>query len=352
MTPWTYSTSEESALQISREMPERAAGRLPESVSFPPTEADIQREVEGMLESELSSDFMGWVEAYARIGRRDPYLWKWCHRAVEITTLPTVDPTLLSELCDTKTLGVMFDVMLDDIADQGGNDQLLEELLVLVEGTRAPDFGSFDESTREYATFTQELWNEIQRRAVAYPRYAEFTSLLRFDYLQLVNVMRYSHLLNSNPELLNLSEHDLYTPHNMHIMVCSTFDLMCSPNFDRKELGRLREIVWNAQCMGRIGNLVTTWQRELGERDFTSGVFARAVSRGDLTLEQLQFSVDSEIAAVITDNGHESYFLRRWRRHRRMLLSHGEGLRSFDARHLVSAFERLICLHLGSRGRK
>lgn len=360
MTPLTLSTPEESAFRTSHaSVPAglnaadvAAHGPSLPTPSFPPTEADIQREVEGMLQTELSSDFMDWVNAYAKVGRRNPYLWKWCHRAVSITTLPCVDARLREQLCDTKTLGVMFDVMLDDVADQGGDSRLLEELLALVEGTRIPDFSAFDEPTRRYASFTQSLWNEIQTRAKAYPLYDEFAPLLRFDYLQLSNVMRYSQLLNANPELLNLVEHDLYTPHNMHIMICSTFDLMCAPSFVRDELGKLREITWNAQCMGRIGNLITTWQRELGEGDFTSGVFARAVSRGDLTLEQLRSSVRDDVAAVISGTGHEAYFLKRWRRHRRTLLSLGSDFHSFDVRPLLAGFERLICLHLGSRGNK
>ena len=40
--------------------------------------------------------------------------------------------------------------------------------------------------------------------------------------------------------------------------------------------------------MGRIGNLLSTWQREVRVRDFTSGVFARAVQQGDLELDDLE----------------------------------------------------------------
>jgi len=97
------------------------------------------------------------------------------------------------------------------------------------------DFSQFTPAEQAYAAFTQQIWSEIERRARRYPRFAEYTDLLRYDYDQLCNVMRYSHLLNAMPELLNLTEHDLYTPHNMHIMICSTFDLMCSPDFDRQD---------------------------------------------------------------------------------------------------------------------
>jgi hypothetical protein len=129
-------------------------------------------------------------------------------------------------------------------------------------------------------------------------------------------------------------------------------DLMCSPKFDRLELALLREIVWNAQCMGRIGNLVTTWQREIGENDFTSGVFARAISCGDLAVSDLSSGNRTYIESVIQRQQHEEYFLRRWQSYRRDILSLRTRCRSFNATELVAGLQRLICLHLGSRGKK
>jgi hypothetical protein len=335
-----------------RELTDELRSRQDPSLDFLPSPERVAEEIASMFALRPSAELLRWAEGYGRVGRRNPYLWTWCRRAVELTTLPCVAPEWRDELCDTKALGVMWDVMLDDVADQGGDADLLEELLSVAEGRRDGDFARFTPAQREYASFTCDLWREIMGRAERYRRYPEFADLLRYDYSQLANVMRYSHLLNGNPELLNLTEHDLYTPHNMHIMICSTFDLMCSPGFDRRELGRLRELVWNAQCMGRIGNLVTTWQRELHEGDFTSGVYARAVSVGDLSVERLRTGDRTEIEAAILRGGHERYFLRRWRKHRQFLLTRGADLRSFDVRPYVEGFERLICLHLGSRGRK
>jgi hypothetical protein len=319
---------------------------------FVPSPEDVRREIIPVLEKQLSPALEHWAQRYALVGKRNLYLWKWARQGVEVTTLPCVLPELRDELCDTKVLGVMLDVLVDDVADQNGDEVLLEYLLDLPLGRTAIDPARIPPAQQAYARFTTELWQEIQARARGYPCFSEFAELLRYDYLQLFNTMRYSHLLNRNLALLNLTEHDLYLPHNMHMMISSTLDLMCSPHFDRSELGRLREIVWTAQCMGRIGNLITTWERELGEQDYTSGVYARAIAQGDLTLEQLRRGQREQIQAAIERGRHEDYFLLRWQEHRRQLLAKRTQVRSFDLAELVDGLQRLICLHLGSRGYK
>src|SRR2546423_1590523 len=83
----------------------------------------------------------------------------------------------------------------------GGDASMLEALLSLPLGG-APDPSRFPAEQRAYAQFTIEVWNEIHSRAAAYPLHAEYADLLRYDYLQLFNTMRYSHLLNRHPALL------------------------------------------------------------------------------------------------------------------------------------------------------
>lgn len=320
-------------------------------VLFPPQEV-IQQEISLVLRRELSADLQHWVKEYSRVGHRNPYLWKWCCCGVDLTTLACVRPSMREELCDTKVLGVMLDVLLDDVADQQGDATLLEHLLHLPYGRPDTSLSQLPPEEQAYARFTADVWNEIQRRARQYPCFDEYAELLKYDYLQLLNTMRYTSLLNQNPALLNLAEHDLYSPHNMHMMVSATLDLMCSPDFDRAELGLLREAVWHAQWMGRIGNLVTTWQRELGEGDYSSGVFARAVAHGDLTVEDLLAGDPKRIEDAIHRGNHEACFLRRWQEHRHELLSMQGKLHSVSLGELVAGLDRLICLHLGSRGYK
>ena len=328
------------------------ADHQPAQTEFIPSPERIQKEISFVLNKTISSDLQSWVDRYGAVGKRNTYLWPWCRRGVEITTMSCVEPDLYDHVCDTKVLGVMLDVLLDDVADQKGDTRLLEHMVAIPYGQAATTIDDFAPELRGYVQLTVDVWNEIQRRIRQYPCYETYADLIRYDYLQLMNAMRYSHLLNRIPSLLNLAEHDLYLPHNMHMMISAMIDLSASPSFDHRELGHLRDAVWHAQYMGRIGNLTTTWQREVGEGDYTSGVFARAVAVGDLTVEDLLEGDRQRIEHAIREGRHEEFFLQRWQEHRRELLEKQSRLRSVNLQQLVAGLERLICLHLGSRGYK
>jgi hypothetical protein len=317
-----------------------------------PSPAEIQAEIAHVLNKQLNPELMRWVDGYAQVGKRNLYLWKWVRQGVEVTTLSCVDPKLFDFVCDTKVLGVVLDVLLDDIADRKGNAELLEELLGMPFGEERGRLTKAPAEDRAYAEYTLDIWEEIKRRTKALPYFSRFATAWRYDYLQLFNGMRYSHMVNEDIAHLNLAEHDLYSPHNMHIMVSATVDLMASPGFKHDELGRLRDAVWHAQFMGRIGNLVTTWERELGDGDYTSGVYARALAEGDVTLEMLQANDREAIARGIRDGRHEDYWLTRWAVLRQRLLDLAPRVSSVDLGALLRGYERLIRLHLGSRGYK
>ncbi|HVW35985.1 MAG TPA: transketolase C-terminal domain-containing protein [Pirellulales bacterium] len=312
------------------------------------TAQDERRQI---LAREFSPTVAAWIRDYAEVGERSLYLWRWCLHGVGLTTLPCVSEELREHACDTKFLSGMLNVLLDDVSDRKRNGDLLDELLKVTGGC-AGDFRRFSPADRQYAELTSRLWNEFWERVRGYPHYAAYKDLLQYDLTQLFNTVRYSHLINDNLFLLNLIEHDNYSPQGMGVMSFSTVDLMCSDRFPRHELAALREAVWHAQWMARIGNLITTWQREIGDGDYSSGVFARAVGRRDLTIEQLRSGKPDEIEAGVRRGEHETHFVRRWNYHRERLRSMRPCIQTFDLNLVVEGLERLLLTELGSRGRK
>lgn len=307
-----------------------------------------QRQIAGRR---FSDELAPWITAYESIGQRGGYIWKWCLHGVELTTLSCVPETLRGDACDTKVLAGVFNVLVDDVADQQGNGDLLTALRKMVHGGEV-SFASFAAYERRYGEFTRQVWDEIWRRAKRYPCYNRYAGLLEFDLAQLFNTVHYSHLVNSNPYILNVVEHDDYSPQGMGLLSFAMIDLMCSPRFIAGELGKLREAMWHAQWMARIGNLITTWHREVADRDYSSGVFAHAVARRDLTIDQLVAGNSAQITAAIEDGGHEAYFLRRWKKHRANVQRLLDEVQSVDLQAMVRGLERLLQTELVSRGHK
>ena len=311
--------------------------------------ADVQQQV---LAQQVSPFIRHWIEQYEKVGQRDVYLWRWCLHGLELTTLSCVAPELRGQVRDTKLLAVMYGVMLDDIADQAGSRDFLNELTKIIAEEGDGDFSTFARAHQDYARFTGELWHACKSRLKALPCYDAYAELLGYDHRQILNTFDYSYLVNRHPQMLNVQEHDMYLPHNRQMMSFATMNLMGSPGCDPNETGKLREVIWHAQSMGRIGNLVSTWQREIPDRDFTSGVFAHALRQGDLTPDDLRLAPPQAIEAAILRGDHESYFLHKWEAHRRCIQALAPCLRSVDAGKLMTALEHLIQMELSSRGLK
>ena len=310
--------------------------------------ADAERRA--VFDRQLSADVSRWIEAYEGIGKRDLYLWRWARRGVELTTLPCVAPESVEHVCDTKVLSIVLCVLLDDIADQHGRGEFLSHLLGIVFDQRGEGCSSLSADERRYAQVAHELTREYGRRIQAYPYYQDYHELLRYDEAQFANTLRYSHLLNRNASFLNLAEHDLYLPHNMHMMSFATLDLMCSHGFARENVGAVREAAWHGQCMGRIGNLLSTWRRELAQKDLTSGIFARALATGDLTIEQIVGGDSKGIENRLRGGKHEYYFIRCWQHHRDCLEAALGRLRGVGLKPWVEGHDRFFQMHLASQG--
>jgi hypothetical protein len=71
-----------------------------------------------------------------------------------------------------------------------------------------------------------------------------------------------------------------------------------------------------------------------------------------VTLAMLRDRDTAAIRQAIVDGGHETFFLDRWTQLRRRLVEFAPRIRSVNVMQLVKGYDRLIRLHLGSRGYK
>jgi hypothetical protein len=175
--------------------------------------------------------------------------------------------------------------------------------------------------------------------------------LFEFDYRQVMTAMRYGLLVKLLPALLNPAEHELYPPHNMNMMVFSTMDLMAAPPVAAVELGALREVAWHAQSMGQLSNMIVTWEREIHKRDFSSRVFAIALSRGVLSPDELATLPPDAIAGRVRDAGIEAALIAQWYDLRDRIRCRAAKLPSVNVGELLRGLESLLGLTLAARHR-
>src|SRR5688572_22497177 len=159
-----------------------------------------------------------WVQDYEKVGQRGRFLWQWCMRGLNLTTLPCVVPKLREHIIESKMLSILYGTLIDDIADREQDREMLEMAMRLGTDEWLMDrLAMWTGRRREYLETIARFWEELWSRCESYPRFTEFEPMLRFDNAQSLNAMRYALLVNQSPGVLNNIEHDLYQPHNMQI---------------------------------------------------------------------------------------------------------------------------------------
>jgi hypothetical protein len=99
--------------------------------------------------------------------------------------------------------------------------------------------------------------------------------------------MEYSFLVNMM-EMDNPLEIKVYPPHGCMVILHCDIDLMCSPNFDVKDLGNMRAVFYLAQKIAHIGNMLNTYPREVLENDFSCPLISLALRRGLIKKEEMK----------------------------------------------------------------
>lgn len=290
-------------------------------------------------------------------GARPRFMWQWVHRLAPENTLPCVRDEYADRVPVDKTLTILYVTLLDDVLEKRGDAATFHAAAAVPFEHRSVD-RSRDDVDAEYVAFAERVWETLLDRLRQAPEYDTYEAMFRFDVKQAINAIEYSGLVIQRPSLAAMADLERYESHNMAMLAYADIDLMHSPPGVVAEFATLREAVWVAQRMARIGNWVSTWERELREGDLCTAVVVYALENGIVTeaeLRDLDGSDDAAVDAVverIRDHDVEAVFLRRWADHRDRLVEIGDDLTTMDLSPFVAGMDEVLRYHLASTGLK
>jgi len=318
------------------------------------TPRKVKKELESFQRVKFSPSLQKWMKEYAKVGERDDFVFKWCYKMnTKWILVDSVPQKYRQSLAEVKTLFNMFLVLLDDMAEKQEKEKLLNELLKIPFYEKYIDIQKLNKKEKKYLNFSMKVWHQIIKTIKRYPRYKEVKEIFDFDVFQFLEAVRYGFFICKDPYRINELEYWTFFPHSMQILIDADIDLMCTPRFDLKEIGRFREIVLLAQRMGRIGNWITTWEREIKQGDLTSGVFPYILNQNIMNIHELQLKDNKdEVIKKIKNSKAENYLLKRWEEYYVKIIKASLKIRSINIKKFLKKFEYLLLMHLISRGFK
>jgi hypothetical protein len=243
--------------------------------------------------------------------------------------------------------------VLDDLSERHRDKETFEQGRKIPFPSTQCDAAAVGVDT-ELLSLLQESWDLTQAYLDRAPRRDDFRELFEFDLRQSLNTMDYNRLVNEGPQLASPQGAEMYDTHNMLLFVYVDIDLAFSPDFDRADLATLRDVTWDAQRLARIGNWVTTWERELDECDYTSRVVIEAIDRGVITEAEVRDDdVPNEtLVERIKAAGIEHEHLLSWNETYRKLVSREYDVASVDIHSFVDGMRHLLEVDVKARGLK
>ncbi|WP_415381109.1 hypothetical protein [Halosimplex sp. TS25] len=293
------------------------------------------------------------ADAYAdHFEERDRFLWRWIYSLFPSFTLSSVAEEHAAHVREQKTVLTMYVTVLDDLIEHRGDRRTFREACRLpcdvVDAD--PERAAVDAET---FAFVERLWTEFEAGIEDAPRREEFADIFAYDFSQTADAMEYSALLSDNPAMANLTGATQYDSHNMVMFPYADLDLMYSPSFDPADLGALRNTLWDLQEMARIGNWLTTWEREVVEGDYSAGIVVAAIEEGVVSPVEVAATDDTEsVVEAIRASGMEGRFRRRWQRIYEDVHARHAVADSVDLATLVDGMETVFEYHLATEGLK
>jgi len=262
------------------------------------------------------------IELYKSVGvRRGDFLFHWLYNIYDKTYLASIDDTYKEALTLDKTKLTMFDVLVDDLADNAKirNKRLLDK------AANIPWDGSKNYN-HPYLNVTKRIWLDCISSIKRYPRYEEFKDIFFFDLEQVMNSMKYSYLVNT-ADFSNMIEDETYLNHGVMVILHCDMDLMCSPDFDYEELKKLRPILQCVQDVAHVGNMLNTYPKEILEMDLSSPIISLGLREGLIKRSDVVKDPEYVLASL---ESLVPYFKERMKNNLQKIKNHANDIKSVD----------------------
>lgn len=295
------------------------------------------------------------VDEYeAVVGDRDRFLWKWIYSLFDAFTLSSVSEEWYDYLLIQKTLFTVYITVLDDLVEKHGDIETFQQArrIPRCPETMDPHASGVDTDVLE---FVADVWGTFEANIAGAPRYDQFEAAFEFDLRQSVDAIDYTRLVNQDLSMANLEGSFQYGSHNMVLFPYTDLDLMFSPGFDRAEFGTLRAVVWEVQRLARIGNWLTTWERELAEGDYSAGTVVYALRKGIVSPSELAEAGPAEaddLADRIRRADVGQVFIAEWQRRYEAVRRRDLETSTVDLDRFIRGMETVLSYHLASQGFK
>ncbi|ESP89339.1 terpene synthase family protein [Candidatus Halobonum tyrrellensis] len=318
-----------------------AAATIPEADEL--RDRDLPRSVERLVD--IYDD---------ALGCRDRYIWGWLDATLPTFGLDCVPPDRRELTNEGRLLVSLYVTILNDLSDRR-DDHTAFEAAARVPADGRPETGS--DADDPAVRLAAAAWETLLTRLSDAPRFEAYRETLEANLAATADAQRHTARTADDPTHADYEECLAEQSPTMCMDALATVDLICSPGFDPADEPAVREAVRAVEPLGRIGNWLTTWERELAEGDLANGVVVRAVESGAVSPAQVERArTDPEFRPTFRDlvhgSGVERAIGRDWRRRFRRANETDWDADSVDLDTYVAAMDTVRTHHDASHGYK
>lgn len=275
------------------------------------------------------------------------FVWQFSQAGYQITSLNLSDNDFL-ESNSLKCQAVFMTVLLDDICDLGQDRLLFDKvILALTKGEITGIDGDV-----ELCRFILDIWLNLQFAIEQTPNYSLVKPLLDQAYQDWITSFEYSLLIQDHSFHAkdNWEKHLEIIAHSTIIYWAALIDLLFVPHLLAHQAESASQVFLRTQKMAEIGNWVSTWERELAQRDFTSGIYAIALENDWITWDDLNYESLDDVKQKIQSSPVESYLWNEWERLRVESQQIVSEIQLPALNGYVESFSAIMFMQLASKG--